>query len=140
MWIENIAAIDVIKGFHRPTGDNTILIQILDGDWVPEPQHRFQGRHLFVFLDLEDGDDHVEEMGITQSQAADIVTLLKSALEREQNVVVHCTAGMCRSGAVAEVGVMLGFEDSGRARTPNLRVKTALMRELGWTYDSGSLD
>ena len=140
MWIENVAAIDVVTGFHRSTGHNTILIQILDGDWLPEPKHQFQERHRFVFLDLEDSDDDVEAMGITPDQAAQLVALLQTALARQQNVVVHCTAGLCRSGAVAEVGVMMGFEDSGRARTPNLRVKTAMMRQLGWTYHSGSLD
>jgi hypothetical protein len=51
------------------------------------------------------------------------------------NVVVHCFAGICRSGAVAEVGVMMGFDDVGRTRIPNLLVKHRMMRALGWTYD-----
>jgi predicted protein tyrosine phosphatase len=50
------------------------------------------------------------------------------------NVVVHCMAGLCRSGAVAEVGVMMGFDDTERFRSPNLMVKHSLMRALGWTY------
>ena len=52
------------------------------------------------------------------------------------NVVVHCHAGVCRSGAVAEVGVMMGFADCERFRIPNLLVKHKMMRVLGWTYDS----
>jgi hypothetical protein len=52
------------------------------------------------------------------------------------NVVVHCFAGICRSGAVTEVGVMMGFEDTGRFRAPNLLVKHRMMRALGWTYDA----
>ena len=51
------------------------------------------------------------------------------------NVVVHCHAGVCRSGAVAEVGVMLGFDDSESFRSPNLLVKHKMMKVLGWTYD-----
>jgi hypothetical protein len=52
------------------------------------------------------------------------------------DVVVHCVAGVCRSGAVAEVGVMLGFDDTEVFRSPNLLVKHKMMRKLGWTYDA----
>jgi hypothetical protein len=51
------------------------------------------------------------------------------------NVVVHCFAGICRSGAVCEVGVMMGFNDTERFRSPNLLVKHRMMKHLGWTYD-----
>ena len=51
------------------------------------------------------------------------------------NVVVHCVAGVCRSGAVAEVGVMMGFRDAEAFRSPNLLVKHKMMKCLGWTYD-----
>jgi hypothetical protein len=44
-------------------------------------------------------------------------------------------AGLCRSGAVCEVGVMMGFDDTERFRSPNLLVKHKLMQALGWTYD-----
>ena len=73
---------------------------------------------------------------ISDEQAAEIVQLLKHALDNRMNVVVHCYAGLCRSGAVAEVGVMMGFRDCGRTRIPNLRVKHKLMKQLGWTYDA----
>ena len=43
---------------------------------------------------------------------------------------------MCRSGAVAEVGVMMGFADAERTRIPNIRVKHKMMKVLGWTYDA----
>jgi predicted protein tyrosine phosphatase len=42
--------------------------------------------------------------------------------------MVHCVAGLCRSGAVTEVGVMMGFEDTHRYRNPNVFVKKMLMR------------
>ena len=51
------------------------------------------------------------------------------------NVIVHCHAGVCRSGAVAELGVMLGFKDTESFRSPNLLVKHKMMKALGWTYD-----
>ena len=69
-----------------------------------------------------------------------LVKLLQHALDERMNVVVHCVAGMCRSGAVVEVGVMMGFIDPDKLRIPNILVKHKMMRALGWTYDSGSLD
>lgn len=131
MWIENVAAVDVPNGHHHDCGQNSMLIQILDGAWVPEPKHEFKERHQFNFLDLEDGDDKVEQLGITDQQAAELVALLQHALDNSMNVVVHCTAGMCRSGAVVEVGVMMGFTDPDKLRIPNIRVKHKMMRVLG---------
>lgn len=61
--------------------------------------------------------------------------MLQGALRHDIDVVVHCVAGICRSGAVCEVGVMMGFEDTGAFRNPNLLVKHNMMRSLGWTYD-----
>ena len=72
---------------------------------------------------------------ITDEQAAELVRLLQHAMEQHMNVVVHCHAGVCRSGAVAEVGVMLGFRDAEAFRSPNLLVKHKMMKCLGWTYD-----
>ena len=51
------------------------------------------------------------------------------------NVIVHCVAGVCRSGAVCEIGVMMGFDDTEVFRSPNLLVKHKMMKVLGWTYD-----
>jgi len=52
------------------------------------------------------------------------------------NVVVHCHAGICRSGAVTEVATMMGFTATDRFRQPNLRVKHKMMKVLGLTYDA----
>lgn len=136
-WIENVAAADVPLRFHHEAGPNAMLIQIMDpASWFPTPAHEFQEIHQFEFLDAEDQDGFPEEAKISDEQAAEIVGLLKHALANRMNVVVHCMAGICRSGAVVEVGVMMGFQDCERTRIPNLRVKQKLMRQLGWTYDS----
>jgi hypothetical protein len=37
---------------------------------------------------------------------------------------------------VAEVGIMMGFDDTERTRIPNIRVKHRMMKVLGWTYDA----
>jgi hypothetical protein len=75
-------------------------------------------------------------MRCSPEQAAELVRLLQHALENRMNVVVHCYAGICRSGAVCEVGVMMGFNDTERFRSPNLLVKHRMMKALGWTYDA----
>jgi predicted protein tyrosine phosphatase len=135
-WIENIAASDVSLGFHHDCGPNSMLISICDpAGWRPEAKQQFKERHDFEFLDAEDDDREPEESKITDAQAEQIVALLHRALENRMNVVVHCTAGICRSGAVVEVGVMMGFNDCEKYRQPNLRVKHKLMKQLGWTYN-----
>jgi predicted protein tyrosine phosphatase len=136
-WIENVAAADVPMRFHHDAGPNSMLIQIMDPapTWWPTPAHEFKEVHRFEFMDVERDDKWPDEAKITPAQAEEIVRLLKHALENRMNVVVHCMAGLCRSGAVAEVGVMMGFEDTERFRSPNLMVKHSLMKALGWTYD-----
>jgi predicted protein tyrosine phosphatase len=135
-WIENVAAADIPTGFHHDVGPNSMLISICDPlGWRPDAKQQFKERHDFEFLDAEDEDREPEESKITDSQAEQIVELLQRALENRMNVVVHCTAGICRSGAVVEVGVMMGFNDCEKYRQPNLRVKHKLMKQLGWTYN-----
>jgi hypothetical protein len=136
-WIENVAASDIPIGFHHDCGPNAMLISIADpAGWRPTAKHNFKERHDFEFLDIEKDDFALDEtMRCSQEQAAELVRLLQHALENRMNVVVHCTAGICRSGAVCEVGVMLGFQDTEKFRSPNLLVKHRMMKALGWTYD-----
>jgi predicted protein tyrosine phosphatase len=144
-WIENVALADIPKGRHHNAGDNSMLIQIVDPDMeFPVPKHTFKETHQFKFLDIEDdglsnnGTGEKIDMSwgmITDDQAASLVKLLQHAMDKRMNVVVHCHAGVCRSGAVAEVGVMMGFNDCEAFRSPNLLVKHKMMKELGWTYD-----
>ena len=135
-WIENVAASDIPIGFHHEAGPNSMLISITDpAGWPPVAKHDFKETHRFEFLDAEDDDRFPEECLISDEQAQEIVRLLQHAMENRMNVVVHCTAGLCRSGAVIEVGVMMGFGDTERTRIPNIRVKHKMMKALGWTYD-----
>lgn len=138
MWIQNVALRDIPRGDYRGDGRNTVLIQIVDPAMTfPTPKHRFDAIHQFEFLDLEDRDTAMEECWkITDEQAEHLVAILQEAMAQGKNVVVHCHAGVCRSGAVAEVGVMMGFDDTGAFRSPNLRVKHKMMRVLGWAYDA----
>ena len=144
-WIQNIALADVAKKHHVAVGENSMLIQIVDPAMeFPVPKHSFKEVHQFEFLDIEEdgltnnGDGtwtDMSEFAITDAQAEELVRLLQHAFENRMDVVVHCHAGVCRSGAVAEVGVMLGFDDAEAFRSPNLLVKHSMMKVLGWTYD-----
>lgn len=146
MWIQNIAYSDVQNGTHKEPGPNCMMINIVDPAMeFPVSKHTFKEIHRFEFLDI-DGDCKTNlgdgewvdmtEFAITDEQAAQLVALLQRALDIGLNVIVSCHAGICRSGAVAEVGVMMGFEDAQAFRAPNLRVKHKMMKALGWTYDS----
>jgi predicted protein tyrosine phosphatase len=134
LWIENVSYIGVRRGEHRKP-IKAILIQIVDPCMeFPKPYYEFKEVYQFEFLDAEEGDK-CEEFHITDEQAQSLVSILKRAQEQETDVVVHCVAGLCRSGAVAEVGIMMGFEDTRAIRIPNLQVKKKMMKVLGWTYD-----
>jgi predicted protein tyrosine phosphatase len=135
-WIENVAASNIPIGFHHDCGPNAMLISITDpASSRPKAKHEFKERHDFEFLDAEVNDDFPDECKITEEQAIELIKLLQHALENRMNVVVHCHAGICRSGAVVEIGVMMGFQDTERFRSPNLLVKHRMMKVLGWTYD-----
>lgn len=144
-WIQNVALVDIPRGKHIRVGENSMLIQIVDPAMeFPKPLYNFKEVHQFEFLDIEEdgltnnGDGtwtDMSEFAITQEQADKLVELLQHALANRMDVVVHCHAGVCRSGAVCEVGVMMGFDDAEAFRAPNLLVKHKMMKKLGWTYD-----
>jgi hypothetical protein len=135
-FIQNISLGDVPNGRHFDAGENSMLIQIVDpGMEFPAPKHKFKEVHQFEFLDLEKDDPYPEEVKCSDEQAQQLVALLQHALDNRMQVVVHCVAGVCRSGAVCEVGVMMGFADTEVFRSPNLLVKHKMMKVMGWTYD-----
>ena len=142
-FIENVSKADVRLGHHMDAGTNAMLIRIQD----PATEfgkiaraEMFKEVHEFEFLDAEDEDGFPDECKISDAQAAELVRLLKHAQDKHMNVVVHCHAGICRSGAVVEVASMIGFTPSDRYRQPNLRVKRKMMQVLGLTYDSVQSD
>ena len=135
-FIENVSWDAVKNGFHSDMGVNAMLIQIADpASFFPVPKRQFKEIHQFEFLDAEDTDGFPDEAKISDEQAQQIVSLLNHAIDNHMNVLVHCHAGICRSGAVVEVGSMMGFTPTDRYRQPNLRVKNKMMKVLGWTYE-----
>jgi len=125
----------IIKGDHAISRGNTVLIQIVDR-WnsfpTPALESTFKQIHKFDFADVSiDGKG-----GITDQQADDIAKILKDAIENDDDIVVHCHAGICRSGAVAEVASYLGFSvlNHPSERIPNTLVKSKLFKSLGYTW------
>ena len=134
MFIENISLKDCATGYHYDAGPNSMLIQICDpGHEFPKPFYEFKEVHQFEFLDVDEHDPDwnlLQDFAISSEQAKTIYDLLIRARDNRMNVIVHCHAGLCRSGAVAEVGCILGFEDVKKIRMPNTRVKQMLLDYL----------
>jgi protein-tyrosine phosphatase len=113
-------------------GDNAMIIQIVDNDMDhPTPLYKFRESRKFKFLDIEEAD---HPLSISDTEAEQLVAALRHALANRMNVLVHCVAGICRSGAVVEVGVMMGFNEPEVYRMPNLLVKSKMMKVLELTY------
>jgi len=139
-WITNVSMNAITNGTFPDTRGG-ILIQIVSTvARFPEiPENRiseFSEIYKYRFEDIEEDEKIVDlEFGIQPWQAVEIVKILQRALAADKNVVVHCHAGICRSGAVVEVAELMGFKTLNAYRQPNCMVKKALMKALGWTYD-----
>ena len=127
-FITNISRQEIIDGTHEDAGKNSLLIQIVDFfDSFPEPKHKFKHVLQFKFDDIENEGP----TSITQEQAEAIANAISFARAHDMNVVVHCFAGICRSGAVVECGVQIGFNPPDRVRWPNTLVKHKIQKALG---------
>jgi len=136
-YIMNVSMGAIQTGNHPHPEPGDELIQIVDPtSEFPTPKYGFGEVHQFKFLDTDDETGDMSEFAFTAEQAKEIAFILQDALLHGANVIVHCHAGLCRSGAVAEVGVMMGFEDAKHTRIPNVLVKRKLLEALGWSYSS----
>lgn len=130
LTIINVARYDIEKSIEDFNLENSFLISINDPDWYPPKNFdKFKYSKDFYFLDIEDEDN---ELSIQYSDAEKIIEILKFCNDSGLNVVVHCTAGICRSGAVTEVAEMLGFKYIGNYRQPNVLVKKKLIKAAGF--------
>lgn len=135
--IENISRKECIEGGHLdPRQHPTVLIQICeveDEHAVPLLLEHFVKTIQLKFDDVEDPFDM---NCISEGQAGVIANALKEAKLLGHDVVVHCYAGICRSGAVAEVGTIIGFEvANGRWRMPNTLVKRRILEKLNLSFN-----
>lgn len=145
--IQNIGLDDLVRGKYGVSApERTELIRILNGfdeiDTYPSAT-AFLRTHVFVFLDIgdppapsslsaafdtADGEDYAR--AITPAQARHLAGILQDAYQAGHDLVVHCTAGVSRSGAVVEAAVRMGFTDPGTFRAPNARVLRLLLEAL----------
>ena len=131
-FITNISRQEIIDGEHEDAGVNSMLIQIVDFfDTFPMPKKDFKVIYQFKFDDVEQG-----LTVISNEQVQSIAQALLHAKDQGMNVVVHCFAGLCRSGAVVDVGVELGFNPPDRQGFPNSTVRQKLRKELGLAIDA----
>lgn len=130
--IENISKQDCILGWHSdPTWSKTVLIQICevnDEFCTPKCKEAFYEIWQFKF---EDTEDCFDIDGITDLQAKQIAEILKDCYKQGKDVIVHCFAGICRSGAVVACAEELGFEKCDNFKLPNSLVKRKIMQALG---------
>lgn len=122
--IENVSYKDILEGNHSPAD---ILIQIVDpGCEFPLPFYSFKEVYQFNFFD-ETGEHVLED-----SQALLLINILKGGLLNDKSIIVHCHAGICRSGAIVEVALMMGYElgRNARFRIPSVDIKLKLIQHL----------
>lgn len=135
--IFNIDKFDIASGKHPDPGTPSILIQITNPAWeAPQPHYQhFTVRHILEFLDLEPQDCAQDpamlEFLPTAEHAQTIARALLDAQRMDATVIVHCTVGVSRSGAVVQAAVdLLGFEDPLTYRSPNAHLLQLLVEQL----------
>ncbi len=132
-WITNVSRRDVETGNHPLTGGG-VLIRIGDKGLRFTEVARSDDFGVVCKLSFDDID--YGPNSISSEQSTIIASLLDLAKKNGHNVIVHCTAGICRSGAVVEAAVAYGFDDiHKRYRQPNVRVKKGVMYALGLGYE-----
>lgn len=125
--IENVGAGDIVTGHHNYWGYDAWLIRIYDKSFPLKPSKKeFEKVFSFRFDDIE--EPQIDCDLFTLNQAREIVVILQEARVRKKNVVVHCFAGICRSGAVVKFAEeYLDFQPCGKFRLPNQHVKKLLV-------------
>ena len=129
-YIQNISRRACQTGQHLP---GSVLIQISDvGLAFPTPYHTFDVWEKFHFDDVAN-EDSPNAISVEDGHA--IYDILRLALSYNRNVIVHCTAGLCRSGGVVAAGIRMGFDDTGTIRQPNTLVTKRVLQPSGLVID-----
>ena len=124
MKIQNVSRAAIMAGEHIPA---KFLISICD----PDQEYAQHGKEFDHILRLKfwDTNDMVDGC-FQEDHAKSIIDFLEKAIEMDSDVVVHCNAGICRSGAVSQIGGILGFQEVRGTQSPNVLVKNLCNRIL----------
>lgn len=143
--ILNVSRDNFNNGRYKFPRNGAIAIRITDPAWELKPMRdvmydkngiakgftEFSDVFDYEFLDADPiTQPDLKEFCFTIEQAEEIYQILVNALKSDTDIVVHCTAGLCRSGAIVEAAVMLGFTDPFVVRQPNAHVKSLLVRQM----------
>lgn len=121
--IQHVSLTNYQQGNHIPA---PVVIRIADSETLFGEDKKDQQIYRFIFTDVNEN----QTGAITKTQAKQILDILTHAKDNNLSVLVHCIAGIARSGAVAQFAIdYLGFTDNtptGTTRIPNLAVLNAL--------------
>lgn len=135
-FVQNVGRQEILDGMFEDPGPNSLLIQICDvgEEHIPAPSV-FAKSIRFEFDDVEDANDPAS---ISDAQADSIVKELRQAYANGMNVIVHCYAGIYRSGAVALAAEYVGFHRvppaPGEVHDSNKLVALKMGMAMGRTY------
>lgn len=117
---------------HWEFTPNTVCISITDPD-SPNAKlsEGFWETIRLKFHDVERMEDFNKCAPVTEEQIKDIADFILK--HRGRNILVHCEAGVSRSGGVAEaiLDTFPEYRDEGWDRAANGLVKSLLKRALG---------
>lgn len=101
--ITRCSAAEFLAGIHPAPSPEAVAIQITDPCCaVPRAGNAYHALHHFEFADVVSIHEPTGEFAITSQQAIRIAQVLRSALAEDRDVVVHCRAGIRRSGAICK--------------------------------------
>lgn len=130
-WIMNVG-----EGFAEkmdPDPVDTVVISITE----PGRKARLPKFHDMLRLEFQDYDSnrkHPEDAVLfTSTMAARVARFARKHRDTSKNILVHCAAGISRSGAIADalLEAFQEYEDRGWKRYPNGHVKSLMKRALG---------
>lgn len=117
--IQNYSRESVKASLYSEGFSYCIQIESIDGYEFLELEDVFKKTLKLRFDDIEWTDDRIERQ-ITTSQAEQIKSFLEDANKEQVSVLVYCTVGKSRSGAIVQYAIdSLGFESLNNDRQPN---------------------
>jgi predicted protein tyrosine phosphatase len=135
MKIENCPMFAIEKGTNKLFGNDCILIQITSPS-IPHPNPKTQFKEIYQF-EFDDAEFHLDGYELKlfdDNDAEQIINILLSAYSNSLNVCVNCHAGVSRSGTIALIGEIIGFELTNKNQIPNLLIKRKLLQCLNEKY------